>query len=79
MEIGVEMTPEQYTAEMEALVAVGADEQIVALARQYGNTIHPQLTVDEIDRLFGVIESAVMALDLKATVVKTPVSSVTGA
>lgn len=32
MEIGVEMTPEQYTAEMEALVAVGADEQIVARA-----------------------------------------------
>jgi len=75
MEIGAEMTPEQYTAKMRILVAAGADEQIIALAREHGNEIHPQLTDDELDGLYGVIESAVMAVDLEAMTRRSPAAS----
>jgi hypothetical protein len=75
MEICVVMTFAHYKAQMATLVAAGADEDIIELARVHGATIHPQLADDELDRLYGVIESAVMAVDLKVAMLEESTAS----
>jgi hypothetical protein len=70
------MTPAEYKAQLAALVIAGEDEKIIELSQAYGATIHPQLDDDGLDRLYGIIESAVMAVDLKTAMLEESAASV---
>jgi hypothetical protein len=66
MENGAAMTPAEYLARMDELFAACDDEGALALATQWGPTVHPQLSAEELVTLLGTLEGCQMAVNLEA-------------
>ena len=59
------MTPKEYLARMQELVATGRDADILELARQFGPEGHALLTAEELAGIGGILHSAAMTIDLE--------------
>jgi hypothetical protein len=59
------MTPAEYLAAFDALLAAGDDRAALDLAARFGPEIHPRLSVDEFDSLMGALEGCALAVSLE--------------
>ncbi len=60
------MTPQEYMERIDALLAAGDDAGVLSPAARFGSEVHPQLRVEELDRVAGTLEGAAMAVSLEA-------------
>ena len=59
------MTPDEYIGQLGDLVAAGRDQEALDLAARRESEVSPPLSAEQIDRVGGLLESAITALQLR--------------
>jgi hypothetical protein len=59
------MTPQEYVAQIEQLVAAARDREALELAARVGPSMRDALSAEQFHKLGWILESAVMAVDLE--------------
>jgi hypothetical protein len=67
------MTPQQYIKHLKRLVSSGQDRQAVELSARLWPQLAPQLSLEEIVLISGLMEGAETALELEARLATTDV------
>jgi hypothetical protein len=72
-EVSVPMTPQQYIEQLKGLVSSGQDRQAVELSARLWPQLVPQLSLEEIMLVSGLMEGAETALEFEASLATTDV------
>jgi hypothetical protein len=59
------VSPQAYVAEVARLVAAGLDQEALAYSAQFHAAVEPDLSLGELARVDGLLESAAMAVSLQ--------------